>query len=280
MENISVDKEKRDFEEKKPWYIWQMINPEPAASSSVHYSDDIEINLFQNVTADIYVGGKDYSFKGNGIFFIAPNVVHSFSYKKSEGTFTAINISPARLKPMFDIEAFLAHHNISYANLPIFIPNYEEGYEIALQIQSAKSLNDFLIAFLNFFQLLVSCMETETDSVMGLNSPGNDSLRSIITWTRNNFTRKISVDEASTALGYSKSYFCRKFKSATGMTYIEFVNYLRVHHAHNMLKHGASIAQTCDECGFEDASYFIKLFKKHIGMTPKKFVASLDEKTK
>ena len=43
----------------------------------------------------------------------------------------------------------------------------------------------------------------------------------------------------------------------------------------NYLKKGYSVSQTCDACGFEDLSYFVQLFKKITGTTPKKYASEM-----
>jgi len=122
---------------------------------------------------------------------------------------------------------------------------------------------------------LIAYSTAEEDITKAISSK-DDELREIINWTEQNFTRRISLDEVSGEFGYTKHYFCQKFKKATGITYLTYLNNLRISHACRLLKAGKSIGDTCDECGFEDMSYFIQLFKKITGITPKKYIKELD----
>ena len=77
---------------------------------------------------------------------------------------------------------------------------------------------------------------------------------------------------------YNKHYFCNKFKTATGETYLQYLNNLRVFHACKMLKKGHALTEICEKCGFENMSYFIQLFKKIVGTTPKQYALDVQKR--
>ena len=270
MADISPYKENRTYEKNKYWHTYQWKRTGVDTSVGMHYNDSIEINFFYNTVVDAYIGGKHYVFKEDCAVLIMPNVIHSFTYENGEGSIIDVNIDTSRLKPIFNIDAFLAHFGIQAQNLPTVIPMNEALKDLSQEFLSVTSLTDCFIAFMKFFRIAKNQMGNGTD-ILESNASHNDELRAILTWTKQNMHRKISTDEVAQSLGYNKSYFCRKFKNTTGMTYIAFLNYLRICEAHRLLKHGASVGQACDAIGFEDTSYFISLFKKQYGITPKKF---------
>ncbi|MFI3284621.1 MAG: helix-turn-helix domain-containing protein [Erysipelotrichaceae bacterium] len=55
----------------------------------------------------------------------------------------------------------------------------------------------------------------------------------------------------------------------------EYINQQKVEEAKIMLSKGSSISETSDNLGFNDESYFGKIFKKYTGLSPKKYVTSL-----
>lgn len=56
-----------------------------------------------------------------------------------------------------------------------------------------------------------------------------------------------------------------------GCGFRTYLNQLRVESSKTMLLSGpASIAEICDACGFEDQSYYCKVFKRIVGVTPDK----------
>ncbi|MBQ2615065.1 MAG: helix-turn-helix transcriptional regulator [Clostridia bacterium] len=274
MANIPPYKEMRTYEKNRYWHVYQWNKTGVDTSVGMHYDNSVEINFFFNTVVDAYIGGKHYVFKEDCAILVMPNVIHSFTYENGDGTVIAFNLDTNRLKPIFDIDAFLAHHGIHAQNLPAVIPMNDALKELSQDFLSLNSLTDCFIAFLKFFRIAKNEMEKGTDSPE-VNASHNDELRTILSWTRQNMHQKISIDAIAQLLGYNKSYFCRKFKNATGMTYIAFLNHIRICEAHRLLKRGVSVGQACDAIGFEDTSYFISLFKKQYGITPKKFIEQI-----
>lgn len=69
--------------------------------------------------------------------------------------------------------------------------------------------------------------------------------------------------------GLKERSFKRRFRKATGMSPIEYIHTLRVEEAKYMLESGEqSIEMIAMELGYEDASFFRRLFRRRVGMTP------------
>ncbi len=96
-----------------------------------------------------------------------------------------------------------------------------------------------------------------------------DQIKKALEYIHNNFNEKIYIDDIASALGINTQYFCRFFKSIIGKTPIEYINRYRINAASEFLQHeDISIIDVCFRVGFENQSYFIKLFKKYNNMTP------------
>lgn len=87
-----------------------------------------------------------------------------------------------------------------------------------------------------------------------------------------NYARKLSLEEAAAVVGYSPAYFSRIFKDEMGLTFKEALNGLRIERSKNLLlSSNASISEICSMVGFNDQSYYCKVFKRLSGVTPDKF---------
>ena len=87
-----------------------------------------------------------------------------------------------------------------------------------------------------------------------------------------NYTRKISLEEISKASGLSAPYFSTIFKEEMGENLSSYLNRLRVEKAAAMLTEtGKSLNEIAANCGFEDHSWFSKIFKNYTGMSPGKY---------
>jgi AraC-like DNA-binding protein len=87
-----------------------------------------------------------------------------------------------------------------------------------------------------------------------------------------NYTRKISLQEIAQASGLSGPYFSSVFKEEMGENLSNYLNRLRVERAMTMLTESEqSISDIAGACGFEDQSWFSKIFKSFTGVTPGKY---------
>ena len=72
--------------------------------------------------------------------------------------------------------------------------------------------------------------------------------------------------------GLSPRSFERRFKLATGMKPLDYIHALRLEEAKQMLETGdLSVAAIASETGYEDASFFSRLFSRKVGLTPAQY---------
>jgi len=89
-------------------------------------------------------------------------------------------------------------------------------------------------------------------------------------WTH--YTRKLSLKEIAKASGLSAPYFSTVFKEEMGENLSNYLNRLRVEKAQAMLvTTDLPICDIAQSCGFEDQSWFSKIFKNNTGLTPGKY---------
>lgn len=87
-----------------------------------------------------------------------------------------------------------------------------------------------------------------------------------------NFKEKISLKDIEANLHVNASYFSTLFKQEMGVTFTDYLNSLKVEHACKLLTEtNLSIIDISLSTGFEDQSYFTKVFKKAKGVTPKMY---------
>ena len=84
------------------------------------------------------------------------------------------------------------------------------------------------------------------------------------------------LDEAIRAMPFHYDYLRKLFKKEMGITPLEYMTNLRMKKAEMMLTamwgSDYSVAEIGQLCGFEDALYFSRVFKKHFGCSPSAFV--------
>lgn len=99
-----------------------------------------------------------------------------------------------------------------------------------------------------------------------------EAMHRIKEYMLSNYHRRISLEEVAALVGYSPAYFSRIFKEEMGVTFKEALNGIRIEKSKNLLlSSAASIADICSMVGFNDQSYYCKVFKKLSGVTPDRF---------
>lgn len=99
-----------------------------------------------------------------------------------------------------------------------------------------------------------------------------ESFDNVINYINSNFTKNISSASISKHFGYDESYFCRKFKKATGFTVTNYIKTQRLEHARRLLeKTEESIRHIAMSCGFIDAAYFSNCFRSIYKFSPTKY---------
>ncbi len=84
-----------------------------------------------------------------------------------------------------------------------------------------------------------------------------------------NYQRDISLDEISGVLNINPYYFCRLFKNATGSSFCEYLNFVRISKSEKLFKiKGKSITEISLDVGFSSVTYFNRIFRKFKGCTP------------
>ncbi len=90
----------------------------------------------------------------------------------------------------------------------------------------------------------------------------------IVAHLQNNLT----LTHVADTFHLSHAYFSRIFKAYTGFGFNEYLTQLRVHRAANLLNNtGVSVSEIAHLCGFADSNYFSSVFKKTMGISPKKY---------
>lgn len=93
-----------------------------------------------------------------------------------------------------------------------------------------------------------------------------------IDYIYNNLHKRILISELALYCGLNQCYMSRLFKSETGITVTEYIQSKKIETAKNMLRYSDFLpSQIATILAFPSQSYFIEVFKKNVGMTPKKY---------
>ncbi|WP_431294360.1 AraC family transcriptional regulator [Pedobacter sp. P26] len=154
-----------------------------------------------------------------------------------------------------------------------FYNNEEIAYLInkVIRICSERTKEKDVLADLTLKELLVRIMQTQnlkTISDEGYNLNQNP-LAFVLNYIKSNLNEKISINSLSDKACMSKATFYRLFKRELGISPNDFILAEKINKAKTLLTQpGAKVASISYELGFNDANYFIRAFKKIVGITP------------
>ncbi|ARS34943.1 AraC family transcriptional regulator [Pontibacter actiniarum] len=142
-----------------------------------------------------------------------------------------------------------------------------------------KSREKDILVNLALRELLVRLMQTQAREFFEQNYrrlASSHRFGYVIQYIKENITTKIDVDKLSEKACMSRANFFRKFKEEFGYTPADYVLKERIRLAKKHLRNPFnSVTQACYMAGFQNLNYFIRAFKKEVGVTPKAYQLTL-----
>jgi YesN/AraC family two-component response regulator len=144
-----------------------------------------------------------------------------------------------------------------------------------IRICRSEGLAKNILADLSIKELLIRLMQSQHLQTVAQESQTSDSasrLHYVLHYINEHLTEKIAVDTLSRKAYLSRNIFFKWFREQFGITPLEYINRERIKLAKQLLlaRH-TSVFQVSDQCGFADVNYFIRVFKKTEGLTPKAY---------
>ncbi|MDU4961633.1 MAG: response regulator [Sporomusaceae bacterium] len=87
-----------------------------------------------------------------------------------------------------------------------------------------------------------------------------------------NCHKNLSLEEVAQTVHLSPFYFSRLFKSEKGSNFVEFLTKSRINRAKRLLQNPErTVARIALEAGYQDPSYFCRVFRQEVGLTPNQY---------
>ncbi len=97
----------------------------------------------------------------------------------------------------------------------------------------------------------------------------DDGLNRIVEYIDNNYTEDLSLKKFAKELYLSEGYLSKRLKEILGMSYSEYITFLRIEKAVELLQSGEyKVVDVAKKVGYSDYRYFSKVFKRQIGILP------------
>lgn len=243
----------------------------------IHCHPEYEINLVMNTSGTRVVGDDEEAFDELDLVMTGPFVPHVWKSELVTNHVITIQFSSDLLSfQMINKRLFMPIRQLlidSMQGLHFYGP---EAERIRNEIVEITRMQGFQTAtkFLNILNLLAysprrKLVSNMYDSENLVNSSKSRRITKACKYIEENISQKISLSDVAMLVNMSDSAFSHFFKKKTGISFITYVNNLRVAKACDLLASTSlSASEICYDCGFNNKSNFIRIFTKRKNMTP------------
>lgn len=204
---------------------------------------------------------------------IYPQMPHSYHGLTSEWELHFIGFSGQNcmelLKTLYMHESGVYH----FSNTTVFSQHIEQLDSLKKQKMKHKNAAYSKVCY-SLLLDLSSCIKHINTSVP---VQENRLVQQIIAYLEENYAKPVSLDDIARYVKLSKEYMCTLFKQCMQQSIMHYLQFVRISRARIFLLQypEKKVLDIAKMCGFESPSYFGKIFKKEIGVTPENYRNSI-----
>lgn len=234
----------------------------PRYNMQFHWHSDIEIIHISQGTLALTLNDAHYALSAGESIIIPGGVVHGAVPAQCE--YECMIFSKSILYAAPGIKK-LIKTKLLY---PVKFSEHDVMQKL-FSLMREESYNQLQLMSL-LFSIINETVEKQ-DGTKIISEEKIERIKPAIIYVEDNYHSHITVADLAKECLMSSNYFIKYFKEVTDQTPVEFLNKYRIEAACEMLLSGHSVTDTAFACGFNDLSYFIHIFKKEIGISPKKY---------
>lgn len=244
-----------------------IIDPShPRYKMQMHWHKEFEIIRVLKGTLRLKLNEQEFTLQENQSVFIPGGIIHSAV--PTECDYECLVFSPSVLYNVQICRSLIKTH--------LQAAVYTDNSRISAIFDNMKTKKrGFELEVTGALYLLAADI-VKNDNVLPV-SPNDklEKIKSAMLMIEENYASKITLEELAATCRLSPNYFCRYFKEIVGQTPIEYITVYRIEAAREMLAEGEkNVTDVCFSCGFNDLSYFIHIFKRYTGMSPREYMKS------
>lgn len=269
-----------------PYDIYRTCIPQFFTGFPMHWHEELEIVYVLKGCATYMIDFETYYLEQGDILIIPPTSLHSFEqYKDSD--FDAVTIifsqnmingnlvdtcSTKYIVPIFQNDVYLTTYipktNAYNQQLAEYIMHAVNEHQTKTVAYELRIRIDFLNIIQYCFQQHLYTKGTPSDT----STRTMTQIKAITNYIEEHYTEKITLEDLATFANISIFYLSHIFKNCTGQSPNEYLNDYRLTKAANQLTtENIPILSIATECGYNNISYFNRVFKRRYGLTPKAY---------
>ena len=263
-----------------PFSTYHIENAGRSFQIPVHWHDEFEIIYVRSGFLTVSISGESYIGKTGEAFVVSPGNLHLMGAQTGTVDYYTflfpLKYISFRTDDMLD-EKLLEPLNSGHLMIcPRVKDTAKELCEQLIEIYMAKkdeSESKITTQVRTKIILLQFILEMwKKGFVIENDTNGRNTVeKEMVSYIQQNFTGKISLREFGEQFHLSEKYISRYFKEHFHITLSQYVTYLRLEHAKQLLQDtNIPITEIAMQSGYQNVSYFIRSFKKAYGVSPLK----------
>ena len=248
---------------------------------ALHWQESMELVFVKRGAGLVQVGAASCPAYQGDIFIFTPGTLHAL--RQAEGQrmeYVNIIFELELLAGAGDIcaEKYLLPRQSGRLALPMRLGPDDWGYNWAVRcLHAAEEFNKikdvgYELCIKGELLLFLAALVGSTGDLHPADTPDTRRLKTVVQLVNEGYAGALHVTDAAAACGCSPSHFMRWFMKMPGQGFTEYLNEQRLNAAADALRSGSdTVLAIADQCGFENLSYFNRLFKKRYGMPPREY---------
>jgi AraC-type DNA-binding domain-containing proteins len=239
----------------------------------IHCHAEYEINLVLLSDGKHIIGTREEPFSEVDMVIIAPFVPHVWKAREEGNRVITVQFSGKMLDfPMLRLRQFRSIESFLKRAVPAAKFHLSMEDPLVSETIALAQARDFE-ATVAFLRLLNAMAEREFtilgDVDSGMRQSRSRRVAKVMEYSQEHLGEIIRLSDVASLVDMSDSAFSHFFKKHTNLSYITYLNGLRISRACRELESTAmSVSEICWDCGFNNKSNFNRLFLQAKGMTP------------
>ena len=264
-----------------PFSTYHIENAGRSFQIPVHWHDELEIIYVKSGFLAVSISGESYIGKTGDAFVVSPGNLHLMGSQTGTVDYYTflfpLKYISFRTDDMLD-EKLLEPLNSGHLMIcPRVKDTAKELCEQLIEIYEAKkdeSESKITTQVRTKIILLQFILEMwKKGFVIENDTSGRNTVeKEMVSYIQQNFTGKISLREFGEQFHLSEKYISRYFKEHFHITLSQYVTYLRLEHAKQLLQDtDIPVTDVAMQSGYQNVSYFIRSFQKAYAVSPLKY---------
>ena len=239
----------------------------------IHCHSEYEINLVLHSSGTHVISTRQEAFDGVDMVIISPFVPHVWKGREEGNRVVTVQFSGRMAEfPIMRLRQFRSIASFLERAVPAAKFHLSEDDPLVGEVLSLAGAHDF-DATIAFLHLLNSMSEREFtvlgDFKSGIRASRSRRVAKVMEYSQKHIGETIRLSDVASLVNMSDSAFSHFFKKHTTLSYINYLNSLRISKACRELESTVmSVSEICWDCGFNNKSNFNRLFLRAKGMTP------------